>query len=324
MKILLRFIALIIFYFFISCAPSRNVPPYYDESFVNRSPNITEASILEKKAREKASINENKQAVILFTKIIKNYKNYSHLYRVFSGRAISYHKLLKYEKAKNDYKKSIKIYPHYINAWVGLGLLYKHVRNLEKAKKIFLHCIKIMPDKKANFILMINRLKPFSKAFFGARGITYQYDFMGMNFYFKLHQSLKIKTTENPYMPYLITPRGRRNDKTIIYLITMNFSSLSRYRFLTFRQRAQKWANLEEALFQKMFRKKLKLKDIKEITIGQKKCAQTTLESEKNKYRITFFFRKSFGIMIILKATKTNFPSKLYYLNKVVSLINFK
>ena len=201
----MRYISLIFILFaLISCAPSKNPPPYYSRDYINTPPDNSIAHGLENEANDLIQADSHGEAVIKLTSIIKKYPEYNHLYRVYNARAIAYHKSGKYKKALADYKRALLLYPHYVNAYLSMGLLYKHINMAYSAEKMFRKCIEIMPDKRDYFIKLIKDLYPLVKASFGPRGVYYHYRYYKT--YFKLRNiaGFNIFSTNVPHRPFKI------------------------------------------------------------------------------------------------------------------------
>jgi tetratricopeptide (TPR) repeat protein len=283
----LTFFPLLIFLF--SCRTEKNTPDFYSKSFINKKPNIPKAYTLEQEAVFLSRKNENKKAVEILTKLINKYPDYNHLYRVYTVRGISFHKLHKFQKALMDYKKAIRIYPYYINAWVSMGLLYKNMGKTKLAKHVFLRCMKIMPEKKKEFSLFIAELKPFVKAYLVKNTFIFRYDFLNMSFIIKNPKGMSIRQTKNPFQPFIITLKPCP-EKTRIYMFVMDFSKTKKFRFLEFKKRVKRWVNFEIMHFITSKKIKIEYQKIKEVYYKNKHCAYIDFNEEKFKYRMVFYF----------------------------------
>lgn len=302
-----------------NCSGMERPPDYYSESYINARANYPEAEELEKQAREHVKKNENREAIQAYTRIIQLYPRYNHLYRIYTGRAIALHKSSEFNPALNDYLKAIKLYPHFVNAWVSLGLLYKHLGNTREAVAAFKQCIKIMPEKKSEFIKLIQGLKPFSRALLSDERLILAYEYGEIRFMLAPSFQFKIETTDNPANPYKITVDNE--NKIVFHLFVMDFSASPEYRFLPFKERTQRWANLEQSIFYQLSGRQAEAAEIKEIEISGRKCAYIDLKQTEKVYRLVFFYSGKFGIMVMLGTTTEDFNKGLSNIPAVISMI---
>ncbi len=294
--------------FLLNCTTG-SYPPNYSKKYVNREPNYEKAYDMELEGIDLTKKNRNKEAVKVLTKAIKKFGDYNHIYRLYTARGICYHKLGMYNKAKKDYYAAVKIYPYYINAWVSLGILYKNSGEIKLAKKVFLKCIEIMPDKKQTFVLLIRNLETFSKAYTASGGLIFEYNFLNINFLLYAAANMSVKTTDNPYQPYIINFKEFAGE-TNYYMFIMDFSKNPKFRFLPYEKRVRKWVEYEKNQLVRSKKKNIELSKIVLKRVYNRKCALVKIKGDEKQYLLLFFFVKKHGIMLMLKSTKENFDKK--------------
>jgi hypothetical protein len=94
----------------------------------------------------------------------------------------------------------------------------------------------------------------------------------------------------------------------------MEFKNFRNFKNLLFKDRINKWIDIELGVFSRATGIAVNNPEIKEIKLNGRKSIITVIESPDKKFGFMFFFIRDFGIMVLLKGGKPGFDKKLGYL----------